>query len=79
MYSPPGLQRIGHDLVTFTFGFPDSSVYKESTGNAGDLGLIHGLGRFTLWRRERLPTPILWHGEFHGLYSSGVAELDMTE
>ena len=27
-------------------GFPDSSVGKESTCNAGDLGLIPGLGRF---------------------------------
>ena len=26
-------------------GFPDSSVGKESTGNAGDPGLIPGLGR----------------------------------
>ena len=26
-------------------GFPDSSVDKESTCNAGDLGLIPGLGR----------------------------------
>ena len=22
------------------------------------------------WRRERLPTPVFWPGEFHGLYSS---------
>ena len=22
-----------------------------------------------LWRRERLPTPVFWPGEFHGLYS----------
>ena len=22
------------------------------------------------WRRERLPTPVYWSGEFHGLYSS---------
>ena len=21
------------------------------------------------WRRERLPTPVFWPGEFHGLYS----------
>ena len=32
--------------------------------------MIPGLGRF-LWRRERLPTPIFWPGEFHGLYSPG--------
>ena len=28
-------------------GFPDSSVGKESTGNAGDPGSIPGLGRFS--------------------------------
>ena len=35
---------------------------------------------FVSWRRERLPTPSFWHGEFHGLYSPwGRKELDMTE
>ena len=33
-----------------------------------------------LWRRERLPTPVFWPGEFHGLYSPwGCKELDTTE
>ena len=32
------------------------------------------------WRRERLPTPVFWPGEFHGLYSPwGCKESDMTE
>ena len=32
------------------------------------------------WRRERLPTPVLWSGKFHGLYSPwGLNESDMTE
>ena len=32
------------------------------------------------WRRERLPTPVFWPGEFHGLYSPwSCKELDMTE
>ena len=32
------------------------------------------------WRRERLPTPVSWPGEFHGLYSPwGRKELDSTE
>jgi len=32
------------------------------------------------WRRERLPTPVFWPGEFHGLYSSwGHKESDTTE
>ena len=31
-------------------------------------------------RRERLPTPVFWPGEFHGLYSPRCCkELDMTE
>ena len=31
------------------------------------------------WRRERLPTPIFWPGEFHGVYSPwGHKELDTT-
>ena len=30
--------------------------------------------------RDRLPTPVLWPGEFHGLYSPwGCKELDMTD
>ena len=48
-------------------GFPCGSAGKESACNAGDLGLIPGLGRFP-WRRERPPTPVFWPGEFHGLY-----------
>ena len=32
------------------------------------------------WRREQLPTPVFWPGEFHGLYSPwGCKELDTTE
>ena len=32
------------------------------------------------WRRERLPTPVFWPGESHGLYSSWVCkQLDRTE
>ena len=32
------------------------------------------------WRREQIPTPVFWPGEFHGLYSPwGYKELDMTE
>ena len=32
------------------------------------------------WRRERLPTPVFWPGEFHGLHSLwGLKESDTTE
>ena len=33
-------------IMCQSFGFPDSSVGKESPCNAGDPGLIPGLGRF---------------------------------
>ena len=47
-------------------GFPGGWAGKESARNAGDLGSVPGLGRLP-WRRERLPTPVFWPGEFHGL------------
>ena len=64
------------------WGFPGGSDGKESTCNAGDLGLIPGLGP---WRRERLPTPVFLSRESHGQrslvgYSPWCCkELDMTE
>ena len=31
---------------------------------------VHNLPQRKIpWRRERLPTPVFWPGEFHGLYS----------
>ena len=41
---------------------------------------VRSLGWEEPWRRERLPTPVSWPGEFHGLYSSwGRKESDTTE
>jgi len=41
--------------------------------------LIPGFGKIP-WRSERLPNPVFWPGEFHGLYSPwGPKELDTTE
>ena len=48
-------------------GFPGGSVGKEAACNTGDLGSIHGLGRCP-WRGERLPAPVFWPREVHGLY-----------
>ena len=46
-------------------------------GGARDLSFIPLINP---WRRERLPTPVFWPGEFHGLYSPWCCkELDMTE
>ena len=47
------------------WGFPGGSDSKKSTCNAGDPGLILGLGRFP-YRKEWQNTPVFWSGEFHG-------------
>ena len=50
-------------------GFPRGSVGKNSACNVGDLSLIQ-------W----LSIPVLWPGEFRGLYSPwGRKESDTTE
>ena len=55
------------------------SAGKESACNMGDLGSIPWDGKIP-WRRERLPTPVFWPGEFHGLPSPwGRKESDMSE
>ena len=60
-------------------GFPGGSAGKESACNVEDLGSIPGLGRFP-WRSERLPTPVFWPGEFHGLCGPrGCQVSDTTE
>ena len=60
-------------------GFPGGSAGKEFASNAGDLGLIPGLGR-SPGEGKGFPTPLFWPGEFHELYSPwGRKELDTTE
>ena len=64
-------------------GFPGGSADKESACNAEDLGSRPGFNPWVgkiPWRRESLPTPVSWPGEFHGLYSPwDCKELDTTE
>ena len=81
-------------MCVLILGFPDSSVGKESSCNAGGPSSIPGSKRCPgegidyhdpwfgkiPWRRERLPTPVFWPEEFYGLYSAwDPKELDMTE
>ena len=41
---------------------------------------VWSLGWKILWRRERLPTPVFWPGEFHGLYNPwGRKKSDATQ
>ena len=53
------------NICVCILGFPGGSDSKESACNAGELCSITVLGKFP-GRRERLPTPVFWPGEFHG-------------
>ena len=53
-------------LIHTTMGLPCGSDGKESP-LMRDIW-VWSLVRKMPWRRERLPTPVLWAGEFHGLY-----------
>ena len=66
-------------ILCYIWGFPDSSVGKKSTCNAGDLSLIPGLGR-SPGEGNGYPLQYYWPGEFHVVYSPwGRKELDRTE
>ena len=57
-------------------GFPCGLAGKECACNLEGLNLIPAFGRFL----EKGKAPVLWPGEFHGLYSPwDLKESDMTE
>ena len=64
------------DGLLATLAFSGGADGKESAWNAGDLGLIPGLGRFP-WGRPWQPTPVFlpgkipWTEEHGGLQSTG--------
>ena len=54
-------------------------THGESVADLGRSGFNLWVGKIP-WRRERLPTPVFWPGDFHGLYNPwGRKELDTTE
>ena len=70
-------ERIGYPLQYF-----GASLVTQLVKNppAMQETWVQSLGGKILWRRERLPTPVFWPGEFHGLYNPwGCKESDTTE
>ena len=58
----------GYRLPTPVFlGFPGGSDRKESACNVRP-GFNPWFGKIP-WRKEWLPTPVFWPGEFHEVYS----------
>ena len=47
-------------------GLPMWQIGKESSSNAGDLGLIPGLGKSPGEGNDNPLTPVFLPGEFHG-------------
>ena len=77
MRSPKQTQRKQeYEAAQVTVVFPHSSVSRESTCNAGDLGSIPGLGRYP-GEGNTLQYPGLENSMAYIV--RGVAELDMTE
>ena len=63
--SIPGSGRSGGEGIDYPLQYSGGSAGKEPTCNAGDLSSIPGLGRSP--GEKRLPTPVFWPGESHGL------------
>ena len=65
-------------LLAWILGFPVAQLVKNLP--AMQETWVPSLGWEDPWRRNKLPTPVFWPGEFHGLYSRrGRRESDTTE
>ena len=80
--SIPGSGRSAGEGVGYPFQYTWASLVAQLVKNLPERwrpGLDPGVGNIP-WRRERLPTPVFWLREFHGLDSPwGRSESDMTE
>ena len=76
---PSILTDLGYAWLVMVWDSLVAQLVKEPACNVGELGSISQVGEIP-WRRERLPTPAFWPGEFHGLYSPwGHKVSDTTE
>jgi len=78
----PGSGRSTGEGIGYPFQYSWASLVAQLVKNLLQCGRPEfnpWVGKIP-WRRERLPTPVFWTGEFHGLYSPwGCKESDMTE
>ena len=58
-------------ITAVSRGFPVAQLVK--------IRLQCGRPEFDPWRRDRLPAPVFWPGDFHGLYSPWGCKEDTTE
>ena len=81
--SYPGLGRPAGEGIGYPLQYSRASLVAQLVKNLTAMWeySVQSLGWEDPWRRERLPTPVFWPVEFHGLYriSMGSQESDMTE
>ena len=80
--SIPGLGRSAGKGIGYPLQYSWASLVTQLVKNLPAVWetWVQSLSWEEPWRRERLPTPVFWPGEFHGLYSPwGHKELDTTE
>ena len=72
------LSKMYYLCISLYVGFPVAQLVKNPL-TLWETWVQSWIGKIP-WRRERLPSPIFWPREFHGLDSPwGGKELDMTE
>ena len=66
--SIPGLGRSAGGGIGYPLQYPWASLVAQLVKNVPALQetWVRSLGWENPWRRERLPTPVFWPGEFHG-------------
>ena len=62
----PGLGRSAREGIDYPLQYSWASLVAQLVKNPPALQETW-FGKIS-WRRERLPTPVFWCGEFHGLY-----------
>ena len=81
--SIPGSRRSAGEGIDYPLQYswasPEAQLVKNPPVQCRRPGFNPWVGNIS-WKRERLPTPVFWPREFHGLYSPwGCKESDMTE
>ena len=78
----PGSGRSTREGIGYSLQYSWASLVAQLVNNPPAVWetWVQSLGWEDLWKREWLPTPIFWPGEFHGLYSQeDHKELDTTD
>ena len=77
-----GLGRLAGEVIGYPPQYSWASIVAQLVKNPPamwETWVRSWVGKIP-WRRERLPTPVFWPGELHGLHSPwGHKELDTTE